>query len=43
MSLSLTLEEWIRIIQRHIEFVVKEFPHVDRQEIVNRINGRNKK
>lgn len=37
MSLTLTLDEWIRIIQRHIEFVGKTFPHIDRQELVNRI------
>ena len=35
--MSLTLDEWIRIIQRHIEFVDKEFPEIDRQELINRI------
>ena len=37
MSLALTLDEWIKIIQRHIEFVNKQFPHIDRKELVNRI------
>jgi len=37
MSESLTLDEWIKIIQKHIEFVVKQFPHIDRKELVNRI------